>query len=130
MSLSKKTTDRQGIGRMVVYMTGGVKPTESVFCARADTIKKYSEILQINGDEAELKKVMFNGVQIYPEKTTMDTKELCVYLGQVGPEPKPNTVKGWVRMKKIPFHKAGQAKNSPTYFVISEIDKWLEDGRK
>lgn len=127
--LTKKTTDKTGLGRMVVYMTGGNKTTESVDCARTDAVRTYSEILQINGDEAKLVRVMFNGVRIYPVKSTMDTKELCKYLGTKGPEPSPNTVKYWVRKKRIPYHKAGQAKNSPTYFVISEIENWLKNGR-
>ena len=104
MSLSKKRIDKVTIGTMVIYMSGGNKTTETTQCSRASAARVYSEILAINGDEAELKRVLFNGVQIYPEKTTFNTTELCAYLGTKGPEPKPNTVKGWVRQNKIPFH--------------------------
>ncbi len=126
MALTKKTTNKTGLGRMVVYMTDGNKTTESVDCPRADAVRRYSEILQINGPEAKLMRVVFNGVQIYPEKTTFSTKELCDYLPE---HPKVNTVKAWVRKKKIPFHKAGSAKNSPTYFIIEEIKTWEKNGR-
>lgn len=129
MALTKKTTDRTGLGRMVVYMEKGIKTTESVFCARKDAARRYSEILQINGDDAELKRVVFNGVQIYPEEILLSYQQLSEYLPL---KPSVNTIKKWVTRKTIPFHKRGQAKNSPVYFKTSEIDKWIKekDGKR
>lgn len=124
--LNKKTTDRIAIGTMVIYMSGGNKTTETTQCSRVDATRIYSEILAINGDKVELVKVLWNGKQIFPEKTTMSTTELCNYLSE---HPKANTVKSWVNKKIIPYHKAGSAKNSPTYFIISEIEKWEKNGR-
>lgn len=126
MALTKKTTDKTGLGRLTVYMKKGNKTIESTWCAKADAVKAYLDIQQINGLETELVRVLYNGKQIYPEKT-MDTKELSDYLPK---NPKPQTIRTWVRKGQIPYHKQGTAKNSPTYFIVSEIDKWLQNGRK
>ena len=126
MALTKKTTDRIAQGRLTVYMKKGYKPTETTWCARADAVKAYLDIQQINGIETELVRVLYNGQQIFPEIVEMSTKELCAYLKD---HPHQGTVRSWVAKGKIPFHKRG-GKTSPTYFKVNEIIKWEKNGRK
>ncbi len=126
MALTKKTTDRTGLGRMTVHMKNGNKSTESVDCSRTTAVRTYSDILAINGMHAELVRVLFNGKQIYPEISEMNTKDLCDYLKD---HPHPGTIRNWVSKGKIPFHKMG-GKGSATYFIVSEIDKWNNNGRE
>jgi len=51
-----------------------------------------------------------------------DIDEVCIYLPQ---KPARATVYGWVHTNHIPFHKRG--KN--LYFLKSEIDNWLMQGK-
>ena len=124
--ITKKTTNRTALGRMTVYMKKGDKTTESVDCSFYESTRTYLQINQINGFESEIVRVLFNGKQIFPEITSLNMKELSAYLPE---HPAISTIKTWISKKAIPFHKAGKAKNAPVYFLISEIDKWIADGR-
>ncbi|MBQ0732969.1 helix-turn-helix domain-containing protein [Aquimarina celericrescens] len=55
--------------------------------------------------------------------TWFDLPELCKYLPEKPAQP---TVYGWVSKKSVPFHKRGKK----LYFLKSEIDEWLKQGRK
>ncbi|AXE17219.1 DNA-binding protein [Runella rosea] len=52
-----------------------------------------------------------------------DLSELCAYLPEKATKP---TVYGWVHSGIIPVHKRGKK----LYFLKSEIDLWLKEGRK
>ncbi len=50
-------------------------------------------------------------------------EELCSYLPD---KPSKNTVYGWVQRRRIPHKK----KFKKLYFIKSEIDEWLKNGKK
>lgn len=52
-----------------------------------------------------------------------DLKGLCEYLPD---KPVKPTVYGWVHLSIIPYHKRGKK----LFFLKSEIDNWLKEGRK
>jgi len=52
-----------------------------------------------------------------------DLNQLCDYLPD---KPARATIYGYVHALKIPFHK----KSKKLFFLQSEIDAWLKDGRK
>lgn len=53
----------------------------------------------------------------------MTIEELQEYLP--GKKPAKQTIYGWVYNRKIPYKKVGK----PLYFLKSEIDEWIENGR-
>ena len=124
MAIKKNKTDKLGLGQMIIYMSGGLKTTDSAECSRENSERKYLDINAVNGLGSKLEKVYFNGKQVFP--TTMNTKELSVYLPD---RPATGTIRNWVSTNKIPYNKTGD-ENSNTYFVISEIEKWEKNGRK
>ena len=69
-----------------------------------------------------------NSKQVHNEQPTetdrwFDLNELCIYHPD---KPSKSTVYGWVKSGFIPVHKGGKKLR----FLKSEIDAWLNQGRK
>jgi len=62
--------------------------------------------------------------ELQPEaERWLNLSELCDYMPD---KPVKPTVYGWVHKRTIPNHRRGKK----LYFLKSEIDAWLKDGRK
>ncbi len=63
-----------------------------------------------------------NNLNQPPPDQWFNLSQLCYYLPQ---KPSKQTVYGWVHNSQIPFHKKPQK----LFFLKSEIDLWLKEGR-
>lgn len=61
------------------------------------------------------------------EETIFSTKQLSAYLPG---KPHIETIKRWVNAGTIPYMPRVEKKGVPIFFKKSEIDKWIENGRK
>lgn len=80
-------------------------------------------VWQLSQEVKELKELLLQNAQPVEPDKWLDIDELCAYLPHKSSKA---TVYGWVHTNTIPYHKQG--KN--LYFLKSEIDNWLKQGRK
>lgn len=71
----------------------------------------------------ELRKLLTQNKQPQESDRWFDLEEACIYIPD---KPSKLTVYGWVHTGTIPVHKRGKK----LYFLKSEIDLWLKQGRK
>jgi len=80
---------------------------------------------QLTNEVSEIKRLLLEKSQEQSTKADIwfDLKELCNYLPD---KPTKPTVYGWVHYSLIPYHK----KAKKLFFLKSEVDNWLKQGRK
>ncbi|AEI51208.1 helix-turn-helix domain-containing protein [Runella slithyformis] len=80
-------------------------------------------VWQLTKEVEALKVLLLQKSQPVEPDRWFDLSELCAYLPEKATKP---TVYGWVHSSLIPVHKRGKK----LYFLKSEIDLWLKEGRK
>ncbi len=80
-------------------------------------------VYQLHQEVKELKALLLQKSQPEEPERWFDLSELCDYLPDKAKKP---TIYGWVHSGVIPVHKRGKK----LYFLKSEIDLWLKEGRK
>lgn len=81
------------------------------------------KVFEISQQNEEILKQLKRLTSPQPAEQHFNIDEVCNYLPQ---RPARATVYGMVHAKKIPCHKQGKR----LYFLKSEIDSWLLQGRK
>jgi len=78
---------------------------------------------QLTNEVSEIKRLLLEKSNQQPTDRWFDLNEVCIYIPE---KPSKPTVYGWVNAGIVPVHKRGKK----LYFLQSEIDLWLKQGRK